>query len=283
LTIVGGESVLITGGSSGIGLAAAEFLAARGYRVFATTRSLAARRELIAEAAKKHGESLCFLEMDTTSDASVERGVSDVIQKCGRIDHLVCNAGIVIIGSVEETPISLVQTQLDVNLLGYIRTLRAVVPHMRRQGRGRIVLVSSIAGILAIPYQAHYSMSKYAVEALAEGLRQEVRGFGITVTAVKPGDIRTRIHEDSLRHLPADSPYARWSTRWLAGVDRSMAKAPSPVLVARKIHRILSVPRPRRSYTVSDFLTRMAPAVLPWLPRGLKEKIVRIFYDVDFS
>jgi NAD(P)-dependent dehydrogenase (short-subunit alcohol dehydrogenase family) len=166
-----GESVLITGGSAGIGLAAAEYLAARGYRIFATTRSLAARREVIAAAEKKYGESLCFLEMDTTNDASVERGVSEVIQKCGRIDHLVCNAGIVIIGSIEETPISLVRAQLDVNLMGYIRTVQAVLPLMRRQGRGRIVLVSSLAAILAIPFQSPYSMSKYAVEALAEGLK----------------------------------------------------------------------------------------------------------------
>jgi NAD(P)-dependent dehydrogenase (short-subunit alcohol dehydrogenase family) len=276
------ESVLITGGSSGIGLSAAEYLAARGYRVFATTRSLAARREVIAAAAQKYGEDLSFLEMDTTNDASVERGVSEVIQKCGRIDNLVCNAGIAIIGSIEETPISLVRAQLEVNLMGYIRTVQAVLPHMRRQGSGRIVLVSSLASILAIPFQSHYSMTKYAVEALAEGLRQEVRRFGIVVASLRPGDIRTRIHEDSLRHLPADSPYARWSARAVAMMDRSMAKAPPPSLVARKIHRILTARRPRATYTVADFLSRLAPIFLPFLPRGLKEKVVRIFYDVNF-
>jgi NAD(P)-dependent dehydrogenase (short-subunit alcohol dehydrogenase family) len=276
------ESVFITGGSSGIGLATAELLALRGYRVFATTRSLAARREVIAAALKNYDERLSFLEMDTTSDESVERGVSEVIRKCGQIDNLVCNAGITIIGSIEETPISLVHAQLEVNLLGYIRTVQAVLPHMRQQRSGRIVLVSSLASILAIPFQSHYSMSKYAVEALAEGLRQETRRFGIKVSSLKPGDIRTPIHQVSLRHLPAHSPYARWSARAVAMMDRNMAKAPPPSLVARRIHHILTVRRPRATYVVADFLSRLAPIFLPRLPRSLKEKIMRIFYDVDF-
>ncbi len=278
-----GKTVLLTGGAAGIGWAAAELLARHGFRVFATTRSLEKRRETVEEAAKSFGGRLSFVEMDTTNDESVERGVSEVLRQGGRIDNLVCNAGIATIGSIEEMPMSLVRTQIDVNLLGYIRTLRAVLPLMRRQGGGRIVLVSSLAAILSIPYQSHYSMSKYAVEALAEGLRQELRNFGITVSSVKPGDIRTRIHEDSLRHLPADSPYGRWSARALAAMDASMAKAPSPSLVARKIHRILTVRRPRRSYTASDFLSGLGSVILPRIPKGLKEKIVRIFYDVDFS
>jgi NAD(P)-dependent dehydrogenase (short-subunit alcohol dehydrogenase family) len=221
--------------------------------------------------------------MDSASDESVERCVTEVIRQGTRIDNLVCNAGIVIIGSIEETPISLVRRQFEVNLLGYIRTVQAVLPHMRRQGAGRIVLVSSLAAILAIPYQSHYSMSKYAVEALAEGLRQEVRRFGISVSSVKPGDIRTPIHRDSLRHLPAHSPYGRWSARAVASMDRSMAKAPPPALVAKRIYRILTARRPRATYTVADFLSRLSPIFLPLLPRRLKEKIVRIFYDVDFS
>ncbi|MGO9308089.1 MAG: SDR family oxidoreductase [Spirochaetia bacterium] len=277
------RTVLITGGSAGIGWAVAELLAQRGFRVFATTRSREKRGETVREAAQKYGGRLSFVEMDTTDDGSVERGVSEVLRQGGRIDNLICNAGLATIGSIEEMPMSLVRTQIDVNLLGYIRTLRAVLPHMRQQGGGRIVLVSSLAAILAIPYQSHYSMSKYAVEALAEGLRQELRNFGITVSSVRPGDIRTRIHEDSLRHLPPGSPYARWSARALAAMDASMAKAPPPSLVARKIHRILTVPRPRRSYTASDFLSRLGSIILPRIPKGLKEKIVRIFYDVDFS
>jgi NAD(P)-dependent dehydrogenase (short-subunit alcohol dehydrogenase family) len=278
-----GQSVLITGGSSGIGWATAELLARKGYRVFATTRSLVKRREVVEEAARKYAGQVSFVEMDSASDESVESCVAEVIRRCTRIDNLVCNAGIVIIGSIEETPVSLVHTQLEVNLLGYIRTVQAVLPHMRRQGSGRIVLVSSLAGILAIPYMSHYSMSKYAVEALAEGLRQEVRRFGIAVSSLKPGDIRTAIQRDSLRHLPAHSPYGRWSARAVASMDRSMARALLPVVVARKIHRILTVCRPRGTYTVAGFLSRLAPLFLPLLPRGLKEKIVRIFYDVDFS
>jgi NAD(P)-dependent dehydrogenase (short-subunit alcohol dehydrogenase family) len=278
-----GQTVLITGGSSGIGWATAELLAQKGYRVFATTRSLVKRREVVEEAARKYAGQVSFVEMDSTSGESVESCVAEVIRRCTRIDNLVCNAGIVIIGSIEETPLSLVHAQLEVNLLGYIRTVQAVLPHMRRQGSGRIVLVSSLAGILSIPYMSHYSMSKHAVEALAEGLRQEVRRFGIAVSSLKPGDIRTAIHRDSLRHLPAHSPYGRWSARAVASMDRSIAKALLPVVVARKIHRILTVHRPRGAYTVADFLSRLAPLFLPLLPRGLKEKIVRIFYDVDFS
>jgi NAD(P)-dependent dehydrogenase (short-subunit alcohol dehydrogenase family) len=277
------KTVLITGGSTGIGWAVAEELVQRGFRVFATTRSVERRRATVEEAARKYAGYLSFVEMDTTSDESVEYGVWEVLRHGGRIDNLVCNAGIAVFGSIEETPLSLVHTQLDVNLLGYIRTVRAVLPHMRQQGGGRIILVSSIAGTLVMPYKSHYSMSKYAVEALAEGLRQEVRNFGIRVSSVRPGDFLTRIHEDSPRHLPAVSPYGRWSLRALASMDRRMEKALPPALIARKIRHILTVSRPHCSYTVSDFLSRLAPSILLRIPKRLKEKIIRMFYDVDFS
>src|SRR2546425_87464 len=183
--------VVVTGVSSGIGRAAAEKFAKRGCRVFGTVRS-------IAKTAPLPGVEL--VEMDVCDDASVQLGIQSVITRSSRIDVLVNNAGMNMIGAVEETAITEARSLFDTNVFGILRTTRAVLPHMRTQGHGRIVNVSSVLGFLPAPYMGLYSASKHAVEGLSETLEHEVRQFGIRVTLVEPSYTRT--------HLEANSPQA---------------------------------------------------------------------------
>ena len=184
--------VVVTGVSSGIGRVAAEKFAERGCQVFGTVRS-------ITKATPLPGVEL--VEMDVRDDASVQLGIQSIFVRTKRIDVLVNNAGMSMIGAVEETAITEAASLFDTNVFGILRTTQAVLPHMRAQRYGRIVNVSSVLGFLPAPYMGLYSASKHAVEGLSETLDHEVRQFGIRVTLVEPAYTRT--------NLDANSPHAK--------------------------------------------------------------------------
>lgn len=276
------KTVLITGASSGIGLATAQLLAKEDFRVFGTARSLENRRELIRRLHTQHGDRLQWVAMDVTSEASVKKAVAAVLAKAETIDILICNAGSGIFGSIEEVPLDAAVKQFDINYFGTLRTLKAVLPGFREKRSGRIVLVSSLAGIVTIPYQAHYSATKFAIEALTEGLRQELRGFGIQASAVRPGDIETNFNDVTQKFVPEHSPYAKWSQPCWDIIDKNMKAAPQPLLVAKKIYKIINTKKPKAKYTAADFVSGMLPLLTPFMTSKIKEKILRIFYGVDF-
>ncbi|MCY1013953.1 SDR family NAD(P)-dependent oxidoreductase [Nannocystis pusilla] len=219
-----GTVVLITGASSGFGEAAARLLAARGpCRVFGTSRRAAGHDT---------PGGVEMLPLDVRSDASVAACVDAVMQRAGRIDVLVNNAGYTLAGAVEETAIDEAKAQFDTNFFGMARMVRAVLPVMRAQGGGRIVNVSSLAGLVGVPFHAHYSASKFAVEGLSEGLRQEVRRFGIHVSLIEPGDFKTAgtaARERAAGVWPRTPPpvIAR-STSWPAPSNPAPTRCASP-------------------------------------------------------
>jgi NAD(P)-dependent dehydrogenase (short-subunit alcohol dehydrogenase family) len=180
--------VLITGVSSGIGLATARQFVAHGSRVFGTVRNL-------DKAEPSPGVEL--IEMDVRNDASVLAGVLNVMQRTGRIDVLVNNAGINMLGAVEETTPAEAAALFDTNVLGALRLSQAVLPHMRTRGQGRIINVSSVLGFLPAPYMGLYAASKHAIEGLSESLDHEVRQFGIRVTLVEPFYTKTSLDANS--------------------------------------------------------------------------------------
>jgi short-subunit dehydrogenase len=274
-------NTLITGISSGIGLATARFLAGRGVQVFGTMRSLDKHQELIRELKATYGERISFIPMDITSDQSVENGVDAVLSKVNHIDCLVCNAGIAVHGSIEEVPMEAVKHQYDVNLFGTLRTIKAVLPKMRERRAGRIVLVSSVASVVAIPFAVNYSGSKYATDAIAEGLRQEMKPFGIKVSAVRPGDFRTNIRDNTIRFIPDDSPYRAWSQGAFRVMDDTITNGPSPDLVAKKIYRILNTANPKTYYTAAGGIQTLLPFLIRLANSYIKEAVVRIIYRLD--
>jgi len=236
------RTILITGASSGIGAATAAHLARQGDRVFGTSRHPDASR---ADAAVE------WVAMDVCDDASVERGVAEVRAAAGGLDAVVCNAGFGIFGSVEEVTLDDARAQLETNFFGVLRVVKAVLPDMRRARAGRILLVGSLAGRAPIPFQTHYSASKAAVDALALGLHNEVRGFGIHVSLVEPGDIDTPFN-DAMRWdtSPSGSPYGAAIERCEKVIRETLPKSPPPEVVARCIARALAARRPRVRYTV---------------------------------
>ena len=191
--------ILITGTSTGFGRTAAETLAQRGYRVFATMRDSSGRNAATADAlrslANAKGWNLDVLEMDVTNDASVSHAVQQALDRAGRIDVVINNAGIAAQGITEAYTVEQFQQVLDVNLFGVARVNRAVLPAMRRQHTGLLIHVSSGIGRAVVPGFAAYAASKFALEALADAYRFELAPFGIDSVIVEPGIHRTPILE----------------------------------------------------------------------------------------
>lgn len=243
--------ILITGASSGIGYDAAQTLARRGHRVYG-----AARRVERMEPLKADG--VVPLQMDVTDRQSMSDGVQAVLNAEGRIDVLVNNAGYGYFGAIEHVTMEEARRQMEVNLFGLAELTRMVLPTMRRQGAGRIVNTSSIAGKLVLPFGGWYHVSKYSVEALSDALRMELKPFGIDVVMIEPGGIRTDWGIIAARHLRESmegSPYES-ATRPMADMlykSYSGNLLSSPAVVTRAIRRAVERRHPRPRYRIGRF------------------------------
>ncbi|MBX7057869.1 MAG: SDR family oxidoreductase [Leptospirales bacterium] len=237
------KTILITGATSGIGQACAERLAKRGHRVFGTGRSVRSAME------SKAGVTL--LPMDVNSDASVRSAIAEIEKDSGRLDVLVNNAGYAVMGAVEDTSMEEARQQMETNFFGALRLCQAVLPIMRRQRSGTIVNISSLAGVLGLPFSGLYSASKFALEGMSESLRWEVKGAGIRVVLIEPGDFNTQL--PAHRRFSSDrsgGAYREALAKFKANQDRDEAKAPSPEAVARLLARIVESRSVRLRYTV---------------------------------
>ncbi|HEX9012096.1 MAG TPA: SDR family oxidoreductase [Anaerolineaceae bacterium] len=239
--------ILITGCSAGIGRELARSLSAAGYAVAATARNVESLAGV--PAALK-------LPLDVSRPESIRQAVETVQQHFGRIDVLVNNAGYAVRGAVEELPIADLQAVFDVNVLGAVRMVQAVLPGMRGQGSGRIINISSLSGLLSTPLNGAYSASKYALEALSDALRWETARFGIQVVLVEPGPIKTRFAEKAAALAQAAFSNAASPYRALYGqslqVESSMQKGGlSPEAVAALVRRVIETGRPKARYLIA--------------------------------
>jgi len=228
-------TAVITGTSTGIGLATAVTLARAGHDVFATMRQPARAPEL-QTIASKEGLPMTILPMDVDSDESVKSAIGKVLEARKGIDVLVNNAGIGLHGAIEELPLSDFKQSMETNFFGALRCIQAVLPTMRAQRRGCIVNVTSVAGRLASTPQAPYTSSKFALEALSEVLAQEVKPFGVRVAIVEPGVIETPIFGKA-REIPKDTRYSG-ERRILALFHASLEHPVSAYVVGEKIREI---------------------------------------------
>ena len=265
------KAVLITGCSSGIGEATAILLAERGWTVYATAR----RPESIAGLAEARCRTLA---LDVTDEASMRGAVDAVTEAEGAVGCLVNNAGYSQSGALETLPIERLRDQFETNVFGLVRMCQLALPGMRRQGWGKIVNVSSMGGKLTFPGGGAYHASKYAVEALSDALRWEVRGFGVDVVVIEPGLITTRFGEVAAGSIaetetPVDTeadPYATFNAA-VGSATRGVYEGPMarlggpPETVARTIERALTAKRPRTRYKVTPS-ARLALAQRSLLP-----------------
>ncbi|HEY3644280.1 MAG TPA: SDR family NAD(P)-dependent oxidoreductase [Gammaproteobacteria bacterium] len=265
------RNVLITGCSSGIGLASAELLKARGWRVIATAR----KPEDVAGLEQRGFEAL---QLDVCDALSMQRTLATLFTLTGGgLDALVNNAGIAIPGAVEDLTRENLQRQFDTNFFGLIELTRQVLPVMRRRGRGRIVMVSSILGRVAMPWRGAYNASKFALEGITDTLRMELRGSGIQVSLVNPGPVKSRFRDNSLGNFDAQvdarnsvhaADYARLRAQTGAEKDDQPFTV-GPEVVAAKIAHALESGSPRRRYyvTAPAYVLATARCLLPaaWL------------------
>ncbi|BBY46660.1 short-chain dehydrogenase/reductase (plasmid) [Mycolicibacterium arabiense] len=256
---------LVTGGASGIGSSVGLALRDAGYEVVGTSR----RTSGITPP-----PGVTLLDLDVADDESVAAAVEQVIGRFGRIDVLVNNAGVGFIGAAEDSSVSNDQGVFDINVFGLIRMTKAVLPHMRSRGHGRIINISSVGGLVPMPYMAIYSASKHAVEGYSESLDHEVREHGVRVLLIEPSWIKTGIDVNSVK---PDAPVQVYAERRRAAeqlLADSVANGEDPAVVAKVVVAAATDKNPKLRYAAGALAPRIG-AFRRFAPSGVFDRQLR--------
>jgi short-subunit dehydrogenase len=265
MTKVTRRIALVTGASSGIGEATAQRLATAGYKVYGTSRRT-------AESARRSFE---MLALDVNSDESVETVVSELMRRERRIDLLVNNAGFSIApAGAEEISIEQARSIFDTNFFGIVRMTRAVVPHMRRQGSGRIINIGSVLGFLPMPYGALYAATKHAVEGYSESLDHELRTRGIRVSVIEPAYTKTQFDANFLAPDSKLDEYREVRALLDKVLKEVMATADEPTVVADVVLEAAIADRPKLRYAAGGLANRLR-LLRRFAPAGLVDAGIR--------
>ena len=256
---------LVTGASSGIGKAAALALVDAGFEVVGTGRNTSGIAPL---------DGVRFLDLDITSDESVSTAVGHVIDLFGRLDVLVNNAGTGAAGAAEESSVAQDQRVFDINFFGLVRMTKAVLPHMRAAGTGRIINISSVLGLVPSPYMASYAATKHAIEGYSESVDHEVREHGIRVLLVEPAYTRTGFDAKAIQPDAPLSTYAAQRRAFDGVIERAMADGDDPAIVATAIVAAATDPRPKLRYTAGSTAGRVS-ALRRFVPRQVFDRQIR--------
>jgi NAD(P)-dependent dehydrogenase (short-subunit alcohol dehydrogenase family) len=264
--------IFITGVSSGFGKQTSVLLAKAGHTVYGTIRK-----------ESEASEGVNYITMDLTDPASIRKAVSTVIEKEGRIDVLINNAGMHTGGPIESLPVEYIKLQLDTNFLGMVNLIREILPSMRKQGSGKIINISSIGGLMGLPFQGYYSAAKFAVEGFSEALRMEVNQFNIKVILINPGDFHTS-NTTNRRNFIApsstDDPYKEQFEKSLSVIEKDETQGWDPVILARKMVKIVDAANPAQRYIISSFEQKLAVALKYILPGKIFRMILQDHYKV---
>jgi NAD(P)-dependent dehydrogenase (short-subunit alcohol dehydrogenase family) len=265
MTRINAKVALVTGASSGIGEATAERLAQAGYKVYGTSR----------RGVGSGKRSFEMLPLDVTSDESVHAAVAEVMRREGRIDLLVNNAGFgVAPAGAEESSIDQARSIFETNFFGLVRMTRAVVPHMRRQGSGRIINIGSVLGFLPMPYGALYAASKHAVEGYSESLDHELRTRGIRVSVIEPAYTRTGFDANFMEPDAKLDEYRVAREGVNNRISQIMATAESPDVVADTVLKAANAAHPKARYAAGKLAGRLR-LLRRFLPAGLMDSGIR--------
>ncbi|HLW63061.1 MAG TPA: SDR family oxidoreductase [Flavobacterium sp.] len=264
--------VLITGGSSGIGKTVGNYLQTRGYTVYGSSRNPENVKDSLFP----------LVAIDVRNSQTIQQAVQEIIDKEGKIDVLINNAGVGITGPVEEIPLDEIQNNFHTNVFGPIEMMKAVLPFMRNQKSGLIINVTSIAGYMGLPFRGIYSASKGALELITESIRMEVKPFNIKVTNVAPGDFATDIAARRF-HAPVleDSPYKEVYGQQLATIDEHVNDGGDPVEMAKAIDAIIQTENPKIHYKVGAFMQKFSIFLKKILPDTVYEKILMNHYKLQ--
>ena len=263
--------VLITGGSSGIGKAVGEFLHHKGFVVYGTSRNPESFTASIFP----------LLKLDVRNPESIRDAFAEILEKSGRVDVVINNAGVGITGPLEEIPTQEIKNNFETNFFGPIEVMKAILPQMRLQKSGLIINITSIAGYMGLPYRSVYSASKGALELITEALRMEVKSFGIHITNVAPGDFATNIAAGRF-HAPLIKGSAYESTygKTLEMMDEHVNHGSNPNEMANVIYSIIQNSTPKGHYKVGSFLQKFSIVLKRILPDKQYEKMLMKHYKL---
>ncbi len=263
--------ILITGASSGIGKSIGEYLFKKGMTVYGTSRN----------PQEKEINGLKMISLDVTDIESINNAIEKVIANENRIDVLINNAGMGITGPIEDTPTDEMRKVFDTNFFGAIDMMKAVLPQMRKQRKGLIVNITSIAGYMGLPFRGVYSATKGALELITEATRMEVKPFGIDITNVAPGDFATNIAAGRY-HTPVfeDSAYKEKYAENLALMDADVSKGMSPEVMAKSIFEIIQSTSTKGHYKVGAFMEKFSIVLKRLLPDKMYERLLMNHYKL---
>ncbi|MDP4183554.1 MAG: SDR family oxidoreductase [Bacteroidota bacterium] len=263
--------ILVTGVSSGFGRQIAKILSETGYNVYGTSR-----RDIDPL------PNINLLKMDVTDENSVKAGVEQILAKEGKIDILVNNAGMGISGAIEDSSAEEIKLQMDTNFMGAVHTIQAVLPSMRNQKSGTIINISSVGGLMGLPFQGFYSASKYAIEGMSEALSMELRAFNINVVLINPGDFRTNFTANRriIQKAQKDSAYNEQFEKTLKIIEKDENGGLSPEVLAKKICQIVKKKKPCPRYVIASFEQKLAVVLKRILPDALYNKMLEGHYGI---
>lgn len=263
--------ILITGASSGIGRSIAEFLLEKGMIVYGTSRN------------PDKVQSIAFnlVSLDVTNRDSISNAVNTVLEKEGRIDVLVNNAGMGITGPIEDTPTDEMRAVFETNFFGAVEVMKAVLPSMREQQSGLIINITSIAGYMGLPFRGVYSATKGALSLITEAMRMEVKSMGIKITDIAPGDFATNIAAGRY-HTPVfdTSAYKKEYAENLALMDAHVDSGLAPEIMARKVFDIIAAENPKVHYKVATFMQKFSIVLKRILPDKIYERLLMNHYKL---
>lgn len=260
---------LITGASAGIGKATAIYLAQHGYNVYGAARRLEKMHELETFGIKP-------VTLDVTKDESMLACVNQILSEAGSIDILVNNAGFGSYGAIEDVTMEDARYQLEVNVFGAMRLAQLVLPNMRKNKRGKIVNVSSVGGKVAFPLGGWYHASKFALEALSDSMRNEVRGFGIDVIVIEPGATKSEwgdIALDGLLKVSGETVYQDLATKTYKVFKQSSGKKPEPLVIAKLVKAGIEAKIPKTRYS-GGYMASSLLLLRKILPDKLMDKVI---------
>ena len=262
--------ILITGISSGFGLATARLLSQEGHLVYGTVRREVEPLPLVH-----------YLKVDVRDAQAVQEAVRKIVEKEGRIDVLVNNAGMGIGGPVEFATEEEIRLQMDTNFIGLVNCVNAVLPIMRKQKQGKIIALSSIGGLMGLPFQGFYSASKFAIEGYCESLRLETRSYDIQVIVLRPGDFSTGF-TGSRRKVGNEAALAAYPQYQIAmeKVEHDERGGLKPEVLARKINKVIQCRHPRHGYVVASLVQKLSVQAKRILPARWFEAILRSYYKL---
>jgi len=261
--------VLITGGSSGIGKSIGDYLVENGFIVYGTSRN-----------PEKYNESkFPILKLDVKDSQTIKQTVDSLLEKEGKLDVVINNAGAGITGAIEEIPESEIKANFETNFFGPINVIKTVLPQMRKQHSGLIINVTSIAGYMGLPYRGIYSASKGALELLTEAFRMELKDFNIKMTNIAPGDFATNIAVGRY-HAPLlqDSPYKKPYGNTLNLMNAHVKSGSNPIIMAKVVLNVINSKNPKAHYKVGEFMQKFSIMLKRILPDKFYEKMLMNHY-----